>query len=237
MRISAEGKIGIGLALLFGLGTGAVIVWPDDRWIGWAMMGVSALGLAMLGVHHFKVVHWFKRLNWMVQTLVIAIALVGSYVGYEYLAHAPPIDYRTELRKQFDTDFPNTLRHSSDWNMTALGPHGWRATITRTVYYDLEGRVVFVGFYIPDTPLTFEICKYLSGNWRAISDELRREVGIQMQMPGDVDRRDMSTFPVSGQVYIYHESDLTMRQKVSLTDMFKLGGADLEFRDPKFPPT
>jgi hypothetical protein len=53
MRISLEGKLGILLALIFGFGAGAIIVFPDKVWIGWALMGISALGSVVLGIHHF----------------------------------------------------------------------------------------------------------------------------------------------------------------------------------------
>lgn len=133
MQISGEGKIGFGLALVFGLGGGAIMVWPEDRWIGWAMMAFSGTGLLFLGAHHFAMVSRFKRLNWMIQTGIIAVVLIGGYVGYEYLRYAPPIDHRTELRKRFDTDFPNTLRIASDWGMTKYerdGKRDWNA-VTR----------------------------------------------------------------------------------------------------------
>ena len=53
MAISTEGKIGIGLTLLFGLGGGAVIVAPEQQvWIGWVVIAFSLLGLVVLGVHH-----------------------------------------------------------------------------------------------------------------------------------------------------------------------------------------
>jgi hypothetical protein len=53
MAISTEGKIGIGLTLIFALGAGAVIVWPDQKLIGWAIVGLAGLGLIMLAIYHF----------------------------------------------------------------------------------------------------------------------------------------------------------------------------------------
>jgi hypothetical protein len=52
MRISFEGKISIALALLGLLGAGALMVFPHQLWIGWAMMGASMLGLLILWAHH-----------------------------------------------------------------------------------------------------------------------------------------------------------------------------------------
>lgn len=54
MHISFEGKIGIGLALLGILGGGAFMRFPDQLWIGSAMMGVAIIGLILLAWHHFR---------------------------------------------------------------------------------------------------------------------------------------------------------------------------------------
>src|SRR5258708_6713844 len=53
MRISAEGKIGIGLGLVGLGGAGAVMVWPEHTWIGWVLMVVAAVGGVALSIHHF----------------------------------------------------------------------------------------------------------------------------------------------------------------------------------------
>lgn len=52
MHISAEGKIGIGLTLIFALGAGAYMRYPDQTWIGTLTMIIAALGLALLFAHH-----------------------------------------------------------------------------------------------------------------------------------------------------------------------------------------
>jgi hypothetical protein len=57
MLISDEGKIGIALALLGLGGGGALFVLPHPYadYVGWSLIGVSVLGLILLGLHHFKV--------------------------------------------------------------------------------------------------------------------------------------------------------------------------------------
>ena len=72
MHISDEGKIGIGLALLFGLGTGVVIRFPDQLWIGTAMMVLSAFGLILLAMHHFDI----KK-----RKMIPAIGLIACGLG------------------------------------------------------------------------------------------------------------------------------------------------------------
>jgi hypothetical protein len=50
--ISLEGKIGIFLALVGLFGAGAVMVAPQQVWIGWTLIGVAAIGFVLLFVHH-----------------------------------------------------------------------------------------------------------------------------------------------------------------------------------------
>jgi len=52
MHISGEGKLTTFLTLAFGVGAGAVVIWPAEKAIGWAIMIPSALGLVWLLYHH-----------------------------------------------------------------------------------------------------------------------------------------------------------------------------------------
>ena len=56
MQVSDEGKIGIALALLGLGGGGALFVLPHPYadYVGWTLIGISILGLILLGLHHFK---------------------------------------------------------------------------------------------------------------------------------------------------------------------------------------
>jgi hypothetical protein len=55
MAISDEGKIGIGLTLLFGAGTGAVLIAPQQQtWIGGALIAISVVGFVLLAIHHIR---------------------------------------------------------------------------------------------------------------------------------------------------------------------------------------
>ena len=81
MAVSTEGKIGIALTLLFGLGAGAVLVVPEQQvWIGWGIVTVSLTGLVILGVYHF----WPKRglkLGITLTTLGTVLIMLGVIVG------------------------------------------------------------------------------------------------------------------------------------------------------------
>ena len=59
MAFSDEGNVGIGLGILGLAGGGAIMVAPDQLWIGWTMITVAALSGAALLVYHF----WRPRLS------------------------------------------------------------------------------------------------------------------------------------------------------------------------------
>ncbi len=52
VKISSEGKIGIGLSLLGLFGAGVVIVLPDFHPFGWLLIGGSLVGALVLALHH-----------------------------------------------------------------------------------------------------------------------------------------------------------------------------------------
>jgi len=52
MAISTEGKIGIGLGLVALLGAGAIMVAPQELWIGWTLIVGAIVGLVGLGIYH-----------------------------------------------------------------------------------------------------------------------------------------------------------------------------------------
>jgi len=53
MQISGEGKIGIALALLALFGAGAIVIWPQNEWIGWVLIAIAVVGFVILGLYHF----------------------------------------------------------------------------------------------------------------------------------------------------------------------------------------
>jgi hypothetical protein len=82
MQISDEGKIGIALALLGLGGGGALFVLPHPYadYVGWSQISISVVGLALLGLHHFR----RKAGGSVGMTLAVlgtALILIGGLVG------------------------------------------------------------------------------------------------------------------------------------------------------------
>jgi hypothetical protein len=74
MQISAEGKIGIALALVGLGGAGAIMIAPNQVWIGWTMIAIAAIGGGSLALHHF----WPERRK--------VLSTSSSYPSLTYLS-------------------------------------------------------------------------------------------------------------------------------------------------------
>jgi len=73
MQIITEGTIGIVLTLIFALGAGAIVRFPNQRWIGTAVMTVAVLGLLATGTAWY-----FGPSNTRVAATPLAAASVPS---------------------------------------------------------------------------------------------------------------------------------------------------------------
>lgn len=81
MRLSFEAKIGIFLALVYGFGTGAVIVWPDQLWIGRLLMVGSLFGFIVLCVFHLYELYSDRKDAWRFRRMTAFIAMVIFGMG------------------------------------------------------------------------------------------------------------------------------------------------------------
>jgi hypothetical protein len=80
-RISAEGKIGIFLALIGLLGAGAIMIAPQQLWIGWTLIAIAVVGLLILGLYHFWSRIHTSAGQATIGAIAIAVILSGEY-GY-----------------------------------------------------------------------------------------------------------------------------------------------------------
>jgi hypothetical protein len=124
MVISAEGKIGIGIALLLGAGAGAIMIWPAQAWIGWVTLVSCSLGLIWLVHHHFygagngpaltkKQLIWFGVLTVCVLTFTawrVSPWIYNFRYGAKSEAHGKIT--QTETGSQFD----NEISVSCEWS-------------------------------------------------------------------------------------------------------------------------
>jgi hypothetical protein len=80
MHISGAGKIGIALALLALGGGGAVMVAPEQLWIGWTLITLAVSGAVALTIHHFRP-DFSERRGFMLVLIGISLLISGSILG------------------------------------------------------------------------------------------------------------------------------------------------------------
>src|SRR2546425_7343191 len=118
MPISLEGKIGISLALLALGGAGAVMVAPEQLWIGWGMIGIATVGGVALAMHHFE-----RTIRGASVLVLIGTGMIisGGIIGMVGALKMDALPARTDLRKKtgieppklldlFKADFPALLK-------------------------------------------------------------------------------------------------------------------------------
>jgi hypothetical protein len=158
------------------------------------------------------------------------------WLGLQTEAALTPINpLTTPVRHRFDT-------FSSDGNIEVekyfegidrrTGKELFRFNYTVRLYNNLRSHSSYISFYIPNTPHTVEFCVFLASNWKKIADELQAQIKITMSGNGMVQPLELNNGIITGQVYIFYEGVITMRQVVELTDLFKQNGADVDFRGP-----
>ena len=85
MQISSEGEIGIVVGFLALAGGGAIMVFPDQLWIGWTMIAIAVIGFIWLGVYHFGIQP--QRMTTAIGGMVVfGLSIVVIVVmGYTYV--------------------------------------------------------------------------------------------------------------------------------------------------------
>jgi len=139
---------------------------------------------------------------------------------------------QSPLRHRFET-YSDDGHLSADMFFTrtdrTTGKELVRINYSVKVYNNLRSNSAYVSFYVPQAEHTLALCYFLAANWRNIAEKMRGGIEIELTAPGMVDSKKLSGNPLSGTVYVFHESILTMRELVELTDAFKEHGAEVVF--------
>ena len=161
--------------------------------------------------------------------ITILIWLVAFYL-IKNISHSPipNIQKSKTLHDFFKTDFNNLLRFTAPLKFVLKDkePINFEAQI----YADFDAQSIFLGFYIPQSPDTYNICEFLSKNYKNILVELQtKQVAVEARSPGDrpVELKDLK---FSGRVFVYHEYPLFASQIEKLTALYKSNSLSPQFR-------
>jgi hypothetical protein len=138
------------------------------------------------------------------------------------------------LLELFKSDFSNLMKLSNE--ITASigntdGTFAYNILVKDSVYLDYNANIKFYSFYIPKSPdnQSFNFCTHLAKEYPNIISKLSDSVTTSAKDPGDplISSRDLV---FSGRIYLYHEDEMTLKQKAELEDLFKANGASIIFR-------
>jgi pyrimidine deaminase RibD-like protein len=110
---------------------------------------------------------------------------------------------------------------------------GTSLQIEDTLYLDFDAGSRFIGFCVPASPRTFEICGLLAVHARQLGDELARGLSVTLKAPGE-NPQDINTLAYTGRVYLYHHDALTHRQVADVEDAFRKQGLNVVLRGPDY---
>jgi hypothetical protein len=188
-----------------------------------AIVGMAACGLGFIG---FTI--WF----------------FSQRPGYENLASAVGIktdgrepEAPQSLAQLFKTDFERTLRTNSELTLTSPQDATITDKVLIQIYNDMDTGTYFVGFYVPMSPRTPEIIRYLTDGYLSPTLQLRQGVEITSRDPADTTPLKFSDFSFSRRIYVYHESDLSIQDIAALDTMYRNKNLILQLRGRQYQTT
>jgi hypothetical protein len=135
------------------------------------------------------------------------------------------------LRDLFKSDFSNVMKFTDD-SCEIQWKDGTKSGFSCQAYLDFEGKSEFVGFYVPSSQRTFDICLRLQD---APTDVVRK-VPEHAAITGGY--RDEATslkdLVFTGRVFLYHDDILTITQKAAIIEAYRQRGLDVNFRGPDY---
>jgi hypothetical protein len=175
--------------------------------------------------------HQRKILIRTIASFIGLVITIGPIWGNHYInqdktkepaLHTNP----STLRDLFKNDFPNFLKTQTDFTLKLDN-----SKVYRNVYYDFEGRNVFISFFIPLNKSSFDICKILSKiDWEGDIKKLGKEVYVKSANPGDSNHTSSTELVFSRRIYIYHEDFFSLQQLAILELDFQDHGLSVVFR-------
>jgi hypothetical protein len=232
MRISTEGRLGLWAAVVGLAGGGAVMIWPTHTEIGWSLIIIAVLGGAALAVHHvwervvdFRKLGQTRRMIAFLGLLVCGIGFCGFTISYFWLAvPANGIEAAKEVRPLsmrdiFDSEFSGMGKYFSEIAIKTADKE-WSG-IPVSLYWDDRSNSIFMSFCLPNKNDDYTLTLILLQKSGEVLNDLRKNIDIVTSAPGRLGKTSLSTMAFTRQVYIYRETDFTIRQ---LYDLEKIAG-------------
>ena len=222
------------------------------RWMLAGLIGFLGLGLWALGSWWWQNKNDFGLLAFIASGAVVGLIL-GGFAGLTFYAFHQPTGYETEkiqdqqdnskdpdvsqiptsLNELYKSDFPECLKYSGSYTLTSEDEPD-EFNVLWSINSNQSAGTKFVSFFIPNHHgHTYDVCVTLLEKVDEILSK-SKNVKITAMIPGDTTHIEVSDFPFSGLVYIYHESLMTLEQLGSLESLYKDNGKRVQFRGSSY---
>jgi len=199
----------------------------------------ASVALAAAGAIIISILLYYHKQTlavWVTFTTILALTLaVCLYWQDKILEKQSPVKADeqipatpTTLHDFFKTDFNNLLKASQ--SLKFVSKYKEPINFEAQIYADFDAQSIFLGFYIPQSPDTYNICEFLSKNYKNILVELQtKQVAVEARSPGDrpVELKDLK---FSGRIFVYHEYPLFASQIDQLIALYKSNNLSPQFR-------
>ena len=200
-----------------------------------ASIALSVIGAMVIGILLYY--HKQSASVWVTFATILFIALSFSLYWQDSIWKNEPAQPSKNtgtstpktLIDLFKNDFNNLLRFFED--ITLENKDG-KVTIKSQAYFDFSAQTFFIGYYIPNTPKTYNICVYISKNYKNALDHKKHLIAESSS--SGLQPVNTSELKFSGRVFLYHETPLLEEQRRALFALYKSEGLSLQFRDYQY---
>jgi hypothetical protein len=132
-------------------------------------------------------------------------------------------------------DFPNLLKFGMEKELRS-GDGNNTIKIHFQVHMDFDAKSKFISFYIPASPLTFDVFRSMPNLFQGLLDESDK-VSASAQIPGNSAMDDSRELVFTKKVFAYYEESLTLEQLGQLEGLYKSNGFSIQFRGMNYAVT
>jgi hypothetical protein len=130
------------------------------------------------------------------------------------------------LHYYYEQDYPNVARLNGVLPYTY--PSDPPIRIEYQLYTDFDAGTKYLGFYIPWTSETYQVCERISDDYKKLLAGIEKTSQAETKGAGErpIFSKDLR---FSGRIFLYHETPLFEKQKDSLTKLYRTKGAEVQF--------
>ncbi|MDP1864889.1 MAG: hypothetical protein Q8L13_00925 [Bradyrhizobium sp.] len=138
------------------------------------------------------------------------------------------------LRDFFQSDFPALMKMHTE---LIFGEADAQDKIAAQGYMDFDSHSLFVGFFVPRSPRTMDVCTALSDWPQRMIDHFNNQIDVEKREPGSPSSTRMRDLTPSKRVYLYHEDSLSLQQHAEIERAYQAKGLFVFFRGPDYLST